>query len=66
MTYSGHSRPANGASDAMFHRLIAETSTAFWDAYLKDDAGARAWLAEGGLAAHVGAAGQVEKKLAHK
>ena len=64
MTYSGHLRAANGAHDAMFQRLIAECSAVFWDAYLKDDAGAKAWLAGRGLKAHLGAAGRVEKKLA--
>jgi dienelactone hydrolase len=53
----------NGARDAAFQRLIAECSTAFWDAYLKDDAPARAWLAEEGINTHLGAAGWVEKKL---
>ena len=36
LTYSGHVRKAERREDAVFHRLIAETSTAFWDAYLKD------------------------------
>jgi predicted dienelactone hydrolase len=30
------------------HRVILALSTAFWDAYLKDDAAARAWLDGGG------------------
>ena len=58
LMYTGSS-----ARDATFQRLIAECSTAFWDAYLKDDAPARAWLAEGGIKSHLGAAGWVEKKL---
>ena len=64
MTYSGHLRAANGVHDAMFQRLIAECSAVFWDAYLKDDAGAKAWLAEESFRAHVGGAGRVEKKPA--
>ena len=48
----------------MFQRLIAECSAVFWDAYLKDDAGAKEWLAGRGLADHVGAAGRVETKPA--
>jgi predicted dienelactone hydrolase len=63
LTYSGHARKADGASDAMFHRLIAETSIAFWDAYLKGDADAKASLHADGLAARVGSAGRVEKKI---
>jgi hypothetical protein len=64
MTYSGHIRASNGAHDAMFQHLIAECSTVFWDAYLKEDAAARAWLNGGGLRAHLGAAGRMEEKLA--
>ena len=64
MTYSGHIRPANAGHDAMFQRLIAECSAVFWDAYLKDDAGAKAWLTDGGLRAHLAATGWVEEKPA--
>ena len=64
MTYSGHIRAANGAHDAMFQRLIAECSAVFWDAYLKNDVGAKAWLSGQSLGAHVGGVGRVEEKLA--
>jgi predicted dienelactone hydrolase len=64
MTYSGHARAANAGYDAMFHRLIAECSAVFWDAYLKDDAGARAWLTGNRIQAHLGGAGWVEQKPA--
>jgi hypothetical protein len=60
--YTGHVRAANGAHDAMFQRLIAECSAVFWDAYLKDDAGAKAWLSDESLKVHLGAAARVEKK----
>jgi predicted dienelactone hydrolase len=63
MTYSGHIRAANGAYDAMFQRLIAESSAAFWDAYLKRRDAAKTWLAGKGLEAHLGTAGRVERKL---
>lgn len=63
MTYSGHIRAANGASDGMFHRLIAESSTVFWDAYLKRSDKAKNWLAGEGIKARLGSAGWVEKKL---
>ena len=65
MTYSGHLRAANSGHDAMFQRLIAECSAVFWEAYLKDDAGAKAWLAGEGIRAHLAATARVEKKLAH-
>jgi hypothetical protein len=48
----------------MFQRLIAECSAVFWDAYLKDDAGANAWLAGQALRAHLATTARVEKKLA--
>ncbi len=35
---------AEGARNANHHRAILATGTAFWDAYLLDDAGARTWL----------------------
>jgi len=63
LTYSGHIRPANGTYDAMFQRLIAESSAAFWDAYLKQSGTAKSWLAGPGIKAHLGAAGWVERKL---
>ena len=65
MTYSGHLRAAASGHDAMFQRLIAECSAVFWEAYLKDDAGAKAWLAGEGIRAHLAATARVEKKLAH-
>ena len=63
LTYSGHSRRANASNDAMFQRLIAESSTVFWDAYLKQSGTAKNWLAGSGIKSHLGAAGWVEKKL---
>jgi predicted dienelactone hydrolase len=64
MTYSGHLRAANSSHDAMFQRLIAECSAVFWDAYLKDDAGAKAWLAGQAIREHLATTARVEKKLA--
>jgi predicted dienelactone hydrolase len=63
LTVPGHARPANAGSDAAFHRLIAQISTAFWDACLAGDAAAKTWLADGGLSDMVGPAGRVEEKL---
>jgi hypothetical protein len=48
--------------DALFQDLIRQSTTAFWDAYLKGDAEARAWLADGGFASILGADGRFEKK----
>jgi len=64
MTYSGHAiQRAGGARDAMFQRLIAECSTVFWDAYLKQSDRAKTWLAGRGLNERLGSSGWAEKKL---
>lgn len=67
MIFSGRSRPASaagqGAKDALFQDLIRQSTTAFWDAYLKGDAAAKSWLAEGGFEATLGSNGSFEKKI---
>lgn len=50
--------------DELFHRLIGAASTAFWEAYLRGDAKAKKWLAEGDFEKLLGTAGTFEKKLA--
>lgn len=42
--------------------LIRTSSLAFWDAYLKNDAVARKWLADGGFEKALGSGGTFEKK----
>lgn len=42
--FGGRERKLGGAKDAEFQRLICESSLAFWDAYLRDDAQAKEWL----------------------
>jgi predicted dienelactone hydrolase len=44
MIFSGRGRMTGGEKDAEFQKLIKESSLAFWDAYLKGDAKAQAWL----------------------
>jgi len=44
MTFSGHLRRGEPAKDEKFHPLICAATTAFWDAHLRDDASAKAWL----------------------
>ncbi len=51
------------AKDPRFRRLIALASTAFWDAYLKGDQRARAWLIGGGLSRALGRDGRLKMKL---
>lgn len=42
--FGGRERKFGGAKDAEFQRLISQSSLAFWDAYLRDDARAKEWL----------------------
>ncbi|MEN6406745.1 MAG: hypothetical protein ABFC77_09755 [Thermoguttaceae bacterium] len=63
LMYSGHRRGPAAAGDAAYQRLIAECSTAFWDAYLKNESPAKAWVTGRALTDHVGRVGRVEKKV---
>jgi predicted dienelactone hydrolase len=64
MVFAGTRRPAKaGYKDEIFQNLIEEGSTAFWDAYLRKDAAAKAWLASGGFQAALGRNGKLEKKI---
>jgi predicted dienelactone hydrolase len=44
------------------HELILQSSTAFWNAYLKDDRAAKEWFTAGGFAKALGADGTFEVK----
>ena len=46
----------------VFHELILSSTTAFWDAYLRDDAKAKRWLADGGFKALLDGNGTLETK----
>jgi len=48
------------ATDPEFQARVLAGSTAFWDAWLKDDASARQWLEDGGFAASLGRLGTFE------
>ncbi len=51
--------------DAIFHKLICAASTAFWDAYLREDSKAKEWLlSEDGFQRLLGPDGTFEKKSA--
>ena len=64
MIFSGRGRVNRGGEkDPLFQDLIRTSSVAFWDAYLKKDARAKAWLAEGGFQALLGQDGTLEKNL---
>jgi len=53
--------PTFAKRDPRHHELIATATTAFLDAYLKDDPAARRWLAEGRLAQTTGEVTQENK-----
>jgi predicted dienelactone hydrolase len=66
MIFSGRGRlPGNREKDEVFHRLILRASTAFWDAYLRDDAKAKEFLQRGGLEKTLAADAKLEMSL-HK
>ena len=54
MVFADRRRHSHAERDALLHRLIQAASTAFWDAYLKNDAEAKAWLAGPGLSRRPG------------
>jgi pimeloyl-ACP methyl ester carboxylesterase len=56
MVFSGRLTESR-ASDKEFQARVLSGSTAFWDAWLKDDKDARAWLDDGGFLAAVGKLG---------
>jgi len=66
MVYTGRKRLRGEEThrDARFLDLIRMSTTAFWDAYLKKDPAAQAWLAEGHFEKRMGADGIFEKKAA--
>ncbi len=51
--------------DPIFHDLILQSTTAFWDAYLKNDAAAKKWLAQGDFREEMGKNGTLEIKNGH-
>lgn len=62
MVFSGRARAVEKATDAAFQQFIRTSSTAFWDAYLKDDPAAKAWLRDGGFSKALGEHGTFEMR----
>lgn len=62
MIFSGRGRLSGGEKDTFFQELISAAALAFWDAYLKGDPKAKAWLSDGGFDAMLGNSGRFEKK----
>ena len=61
-TFSGHFHWWQHAKDREFQPLIRVATTAFWDAHLRGDAAAKAWLEQGGFTALMGSKGKFELK----
>lgn len=62
LTFSGHFHWWEKWKDKKFQPLIQATTTAFWDAHLRDDAAAKAWLEQGGFTGLMKSAGTFELK----
>ncbi len=63
--FSGGRRLLPNAKDAEFQKMICDGSTAFWDAYLRGEARAKAWLANE-FKNVLGRDGEFEMKLKHR
>jgi predicted dienelactone hydrolase len=64
MIFSGRGRlRGDSKKDPVFQKQILIASTAFWDAYLKDDAQAKSWLTGDGFEKSLGKMGKFEKKM---
>jgi len=61
MIFTGRGR-SNSKQERAFQQLICESSTAFWDAYLRGDGKAKAWLTND-FKAILGVNGTLELKL---
>lgn len=59
---SGGLLSGQGDRDAEFQALIKAGTTALWDAFLRGDAEARRWLAEGGYEEALGKKATFERK----
>jgi len=74
MVFSGRPAPATGrrfaarsgggdrSRDPQFQALIIELTRQFWDAQLRDDPAAQAWLSGDGIVAAAQALASVERK----
>jgi hypothetical protein len=65
MIFSGRARMSGGEKDEYFQKYILTGTTAFWDAYLKDDARAKQWLDGDGFKTALGASATIERKALH-
>ena len=63
MVFADRRGQRHAERDAVLHRLIQAASTAFWDAYLKGDAEAKAWLGGPGFLGVLGDEGTLERRV---
>ncbi|MHB9026693.1 MAG: alpha/beta hydrolase family protein [Armatimonadota bacterium] len=64
LIFSGRPRPTPGdQTDALFQKYILISSTAFLDAYLRNETAAKTWLSDGSFAKALGIFGVWEQRL---
>jgi predicted dienelactone hydrolase len=68
MVFAGAPRAVSAVreADTKFQREICASSTAWWDAYLRENAGAREWLLNGGFSRTLGEDGTFEVRFVKK
>jgi len=62
MIFAGRSTKLSAAQSTPMLDMILQSTTAFWDAWLRDDADAKRWLNEGDCEKALGKIGALEKK----
>ena len=62
MTFSGHAFGLLQQQDTKYQEIVLAASTAFWDATLRNDSTARAWLYNGGFTKYLGKEGAFETR----
>ena len=64
MIFAGRGKlTGSRTKETTFRQIILASTTAFWDAYLKRDESAQAWLEGEGFASLLGQDGVFEKKV---
>lgn len=62
MIFGGRSPKLPAGRGTAIIEMVLQSTTTFWDAWLRDDAAAKRWLSEGGCQADLGKIGVLEKK----
>jgi predicted dienelactone hydrolase len=61
--YSGHIRPIKSLDDQKYQANVAQASTLFWRAYLREESAVYAWFHGRSLGTIVGMLGRIERRL---